>query len=107
MESDLKIGFVYCRTTPTDQEIKAINKYFGGCIIEYYVPSPDCEVCLNHFEELPKVHQEEEDPHLEVPIFQAAHHSNHRVVELGQVHQVGHPMGAFPIPPCLEGEPSC
>ena len=62
---------------------------------------------MNHFEELPKVHQEEEDPHLEVPIFQAAHHSNHRVVELGQVHQVGHPMGAFPIPPCLEGEPSC
>ena len=62
---------------------------------------------MNHFEELPKVHQEEEDPHLEVPIFQVAHHSNHQVVELGQVRQVGRPMGAFPIPPCLEGEPSC
>ena len=62
---------------------------------------------MNHFEELPKEHQEEEDPHLEVPIFQVAHHSNHQVVELGQVRQVGHPMGAFPIPPCLEGEPSC
>ena len=62
---------------------------------------------MNHFEELPKEHQEEEDPHLEVPIFQVAHHSNHRVVELGQVRQVGHPMGAFPIPPCLKGEPSC
>ena len=61
---------------------------------------------MNHFEELPKEHQEEEDPHLEVPIFQVAHHSNHQVVEPGQVHQVGHPMGAFPIPPCLEGSPA-
>ena len=28
---ELILGFIYCRSTPTDAEIKAINKYFGEC----------------------------------------------------------------------------
>ena len=31
LKSDLQFGFVYCKSTPTNQEIKAINKYFDEC----------------------------------------------------------------------------
>ena len=31
--NDLKIGFIYCRSTPTHQEINAINKAFDECHI--------------------------------------------------------------------------
>ena len=29
--NDLKLGFLYCRSTPTHKEIKAINKSFSEC----------------------------------------------------------------------------
>ena len=31
MLNDLKIGFIYCRSSPSNQEIKAINKSFSEC----------------------------------------------------------------------------
>ena len=31
LECNLKLGFVYCRSSPNNQEISAINKYFGEC----------------------------------------------------------------------------
>ena len=31
LESNLKLGFLYCRSAPTDAEIKAIKKYFDIC----------------------------------------------------------------------------
>ena len=33
MKNGLKIGFIYCRSTPTEQEIRAINKSFSECNI--------------------------------------------------------------------------
>ena len=33
LKPNLNIGFVYCRSSPTHQEIKAINKYFEECNI--------------------------------------------------------------------------
>ena len=33
LKTNLKIGFVYCRSSPTNPEIKAINKYFEECNI--------------------------------------------------------------------------
>ena len=33
LKYDLKFGFVYCKSTPTNPEIKAINKYFNECNI--------------------------------------------------------------------------
>ena len=33
LKANLKIGFVYCRSSPTSPEIKAINKYFEECNI--------------------------------------------------------------------------
>ena len=31
LKSDVNFGFIYCRSSPTDPEIKAINKYFIEC----------------------------------------------------------------------------
>ena len=31
LKNSINIGFVYCRSTPNDPEIKAINKYFDEC----------------------------------------------------------------------------
>ena len=31
LTNGLKFGFIYCRSTPTDSEIKPINKYFNEC----------------------------------------------------------------------------
>ena len=33
MKNGLKIGFIYCRSTPTEQEIRAIKKSFSECNI--------------------------------------------------------------------------
>ena len=31
LECNLIIGFLYCRSTPNDSEIKALKKHFGEC----------------------------------------------------------------------------
>ena len=31
LKNDLKCGFIYCRSTPNNSEIRAIKKYFDGC----------------------------------------------------------------------------
>ena len=32
LTNGIKLGFVYCRSTPNNPEVKAINKYFDECL---------------------------------------------------------------------------